>query len=282
MTSWQQWQANRLNALKSTGPRTEEGRRISRRNAIRHGLTAETVIDGLENSGDYRGFEAAIIADYDADTAVERELVLRLSHRRGRRTRHSLKPPSRRATAASRPAATSPHRSSIGSCPRAAIRASPALPPRRRSSRSTPAPSMPTARPSTAVPTSPLPPRYRAHQQRHSRPLRRRKNALAARRRIQGRSIALPRRPRRQEHGRRPQLRSRPRPQHQNQGQHQARRKRAGWNPDFLLLRQLLTPPLSCPSDLQAVIWWRWQNRRDSWMKEKLSSRNSARSTTRM
>jgi hypothetical protein len=79
MTSWQQWQANRLNALKSTGPRTEEGKRISRCNALRHGLTAETVIDGLEDSEDYRAFEAAIIADYDAETAVERELVLRLS-----------------------------------------------------------------------------------------------------------------------------------------------------------------------------------------------------------
>src|ERR1700693_5925122 len=79
MTSWRQVQANRLNALKSTGPRTEEGKRISRRNALRHGLTAETVIDGLEDGEDYRGFEAAIVADYDAETAVERELVLRLA-----------------------------------------------------------------------------------------------------------------------------------------------------------------------------------------------------------
>jgi hypothetical protein len=79
MTSWRQWQANRLNALKSTGPRTEDGKRMSRRNALRHGLTAETVIDGLEDSEDYRGFEAAVIADYDAETAVERELVLRLA-----------------------------------------------------------------------------------------------------------------------------------------------------------------------------------------------------------
>jgi hypothetical protein len=77
MTSWRQFQANRLNALKSIGPRTEEGKRI--RNALRHGLTAETVIDGLEDSEDYRGFEAAIIADYNAETAVERELVLRLA-----------------------------------------------------------------------------------------------------------------------------------------------------------------------------------------------------------
>jgi hypothetical protein len=33
----------------------------------------------LEDSEDYRGFEAAVIADYDAETAVERELVLRLA-----------------------------------------------------------------------------------------------------------------------------------------------------------------------------------------------------------
>jgi hypothetical protein len=79
MTSWRQFQANRLNALRSTGPRTEEGKRTSRRNALRHGLTAETVIDRLEDSEDYRGFEAAIVADYDAETAVERELVLRLA-----------------------------------------------------------------------------------------------------------------------------------------------------------------------------------------------------------
>src|SRR5271154_6280518 len=79
MTSWRQFQANRRNALRSTGPRTEESQRTPRRTALRHGPTAETVIDGLEDSEDYRGFEAAIVADYDAETAVERELVLRLA-----------------------------------------------------------------------------------------------------------------------------------------------------------------------------------------------------------
>jgi hypothetical protein len=79
MTSLRKLEANRRNAFRSTGPRTEEGKRISRRNALRHGLTAETVIDGLEDSEDYRGFEAAVIADYNARTAVERELVLRLA-----------------------------------------------------------------------------------------------------------------------------------------------------------------------------------------------------------
>jgi hypothetical protein len=51
----------------------------SRRNAVRHGLTAETVIAVLEDSEDYQAFEAAVISDYDAESAVERELVLRLA-----------------------------------------------------------------------------------------------------------------------------------------------------------------------------------------------------------
>jgi hypothetical protein len=37
------------------------------------------VIAGLEDTEDYRGFEAAITSDYNAETAVERELVLRLA-----------------------------------------------------------------------------------------------------------------------------------------------------------------------------------------------------------
>jgi hypothetical protein len=66
-------------ALKSTGPITPEGKERSRRNAVRHGLTAESVIATLEDAVDYQAFEAAVIADYDAKSAVERELVLRLA-----------------------------------------------------------------------------------------------------------------------------------------------------------------------------------------------------------
>jgi hypothetical protein len=79
MTSFRKIEANRRNALKSTGPTTEEGKQRSRCNAVRHGLTAETVIGALEDAEDYKAFEAAIIADYDAQSAVERELVLRLA-----------------------------------------------------------------------------------------------------------------------------------------------------------------------------------------------------------
>ena len=79
MTSDRQIEANRRNALRSTGPKTEAGKQVSRRNAVRHGLTAETVIGALEDAEDYKAFQAAIIADYDAQSAVERELVLRLA-----------------------------------------------------------------------------------------------------------------------------------------------------------------------------------------------------------
>jgi hypothetical protein len=79
VTSFRQIAANRRNALRSTGPKTEAGKQESRCNAVRHGLTAETVIGALEDAEDYQAFEATITADYDAQSAVERELVLRLA-----------------------------------------------------------------------------------------------------------------------------------------------------------------------------------------------------------
>jgi hypothetical protein len=79
MTSPKQIAANRRNALFSSGPVTAEGKRRSRCNALRHGLTAETVIPVVEDREDYEAFEAAVTADYNAESAVQRELVLRLA-----------------------------------------------------------------------------------------------------------------------------------------------------------------------------------------------------------
>src|SRR5262245_42773778 len=79
MSTLKQVHANRLNALRGTGPKTSQGKERLRCNAIRHGLTAETVIVGLEDVHDYEAFEATVIGDYDAQSAVERELVLRLA-----------------------------------------------------------------------------------------------------------------------------------------------------------------------------------------------------------
>ena len=79
MTSFRQIEANRRNAQNSTGPKTETGKQRSRGNAVRHGLTAETVVDILEDPEDYKAFELSVTSDFDAQTAVERELVLRLA-----------------------------------------------------------------------------------------------------------------------------------------------------------------------------------------------------------
>ena len=79
MTSLKQIEANRVNASKSKGPRTEEGKLRSRQNAFRHGLTAETVITALENAADYQAFETNISSDYQPRLAAERELVARLA-----------------------------------------------------------------------------------------------------------------------------------------------------------------------------------------------------------
>src|SRR5271163_954901 len=79
MTSPKQIEANRRNAFKSTGPATDAGKQRSRRNAVHHGLTAETVIMTLEDEEDYKAFELSVTSGFDAPTAVERELVLRLA-----------------------------------------------------------------------------------------------------------------------------------------------------------------------------------------------------------
>ncbi len=52
MTSFKQIEANRRNARNSSGHITEEGKQRSRCNAVRHGLTAETVIGALEDAED--------------------------------------------------------------------------------------------------------------------------------------------------------------------------------------------------------------------------------------
>jgi len=79
MTTQKQIEANRRNAQVSTGPRTEDGKQRSRRNALRHGLTGKTVVVGVEDAVEYAAFEGEIIGEYDPKSAIERELTHRLA-----------------------------------------------------------------------------------------------------------------------------------------------------------------------------------------------------------
>lgn len=78
MVSSRQIAANRLNARKSTGPRTLAGKHRSRRNALRHGLTAETLIDVFEHPDDYWAFQRHILRAFKPRSTIEQELVGRL------------------------------------------------------------------------------------------------------------------------------------------------------------------------------------------------------------
>jgi hypothetical protein len=57
MSSVRQIEANRRNALGSTGPETDTRGQHASQNEVRHGLTAETVIVPLEDAEDYHAFE---------------------------------------------------------------------------------------------------------------------------------------------------------------------------------------------------------------------------------
>ena len=64
MLSEKQLFANRQNALKSTGPRTPEGKTASSRNALKHGLLAkEVVITDGEGAEDQQAFDT-LLSDF--------------------------------------------------------------------------------------------------------------------------------------------------------------------------------------------------------------------------
>jgi hypothetical protein len=79
MASEKQFSANQQNAAKSTGPITQNGKLRSRRNAMRHGLTATTVVSAIEDTEEFERFAAAIRVDYQPSSTVEEELVARLT-----------------------------------------------------------------------------------------------------------------------------------------------------------------------------------------------------------
>ncbi|HTS50894.1 MAG TPA: hypothetical protein VMH05_23270 [Bryobacteraceae bacterium] len=71
--------ANRLNALHSTGPRTDSGKQRSSLNALRHGLTSQTAVLPSEDPAAYQLHCDQFRAEYDPQTPSERQLVQELA-----------------------------------------------------------------------------------------------------------------------------------------------------------------------------------------------------------
>ena len=67
--------ANRRNAQKSTGPRSIEGKKRAGLSALKHGMTAKTVVLPNESAAGYEEIRAALIEDYAPATTQELMLV---------------------------------------------------------------------------------------------------------------------------------------------------------------------------------------------------------------
>ena len=79
MASEVQIAANRRNAEKSTGPKTEEGKAVAARNSLRHGMRARQIVCFDERQADFESFYTALEAALDPADAVEEQLVERIA-----------------------------------------------------------------------------------------------------------------------------------------------------------------------------------------------------------
>ena len=72
-------EANRLNALHSTGPKTPEGIKRSSLNALRHGLTGQLVVMPQEDLNAYQRHLKSFTDEYHPEGATESSLVQALA-----------------------------------------------------------------------------------------------------------------------------------------------------------------------------------------------------------
>src|SRR6202040_3793470 len=66
---------NRVNAQKSTGPRTEAGKQRSKLNALRHGLTGQTIVLPTEDQSAYQRHSQSFLDECKPKGAIETQLV---------------------------------------------------------------------------------------------------------------------------------------------------------------------------------------------------------------
>ena len=70
-----QKEASRLNGAQSHGPVTEEGKAVSARNALRHGLVANTILIPGESAEEFQRLLAGQIVEFEPQTPNELMLV---------------------------------------------------------------------------------------------------------------------------------------------------------------------------------------------------------------
>ena len=78
MASEAQLTANRLNAQKSTGPRTAEGKAAACLNAVQHGLRAQALVLPGEEPDEYRLHRQGMLADLQPQDLAETDLAERI------------------------------------------------------------------------------------------------------------------------------------------------------------------------------------------------------------
>ena len=75
MATEKQIAANRRNAQKSTGPRTEEGKSKTRLNALRDGFTGQVITLSAEDLPIFEKFKSDLIKDLAPKTTMELSLA---------------------------------------------------------------------------------------------------------------------------------------------------------------------------------------------------------------
>jgi hypothetical protein len=79
MTSEKQIEANRANAQQSGGPTTDAGRKRSRMNALRHGLTGQVTTMTEEDRAAHDTLSKALMKDLAPEGAMETQLAQRIA-----------------------------------------------------------------------------------------------------------------------------------------------------------------------------------------------------------
>ena len=80
MATQAQVRANKQNAKKSTGPRSDYGKSVAAQNALKHGILSQQLVIGNESQEHFELFLNDILQEFSPRDQVERELVERIGY----------------------------------------------------------------------------------------------------------------------------------------------------------------------------------------------------------